>query len=352
MGIRHTVSKDIQVEPQGEGTDDMDSKYIYHYTFGLTPKPTYEGAAHWRLDKRQYYGGYPSDHLAMPPACSAKSGFIIASMWNEAAQNIPGWKTRHPAPAAAAAKVDDLRSRLLAATHVEPASSLADRLRGTGPWTWGQIPRLFLYSRGIAYVPGATPIAMGSIGKWAVRPDGESVALQLCGTSYVLSFADVQAPWRFTATRESGGGAAPEGTLPDGRQHTADMLAVAEGRPMRPHADVERQMMGGTSADAPLVGDIAGSGPWFWAGSGPLSFMRGGVLITPWGEGIWGLRRDQTGEVAPTDAVFADFAGSQHTVRMHNPSCLRMRSVRKADGDVVGVDYAGTGGNAACHIEP
>lgn len=35
MGIRHEVSKDIQVEPQGEGTDDMDGKNIYHYTFGL-----------------------------------------------------------------------------------------------------------------------------------------------------------------------------------------------------------------------------------------------------------------------------------------------------------------------------
>ena len=34
--------------------------------------------------------GYPSDHLQMPPSCSARSGFIITQMWNEAAQNIPG----------------------------------------------------------------------------------------------------------------------------------------------------------------------------------------------------------------------------------------------------------------------
>ena len=72
MGIRHTVSKDIQVEPQGEGTDDMQTKNIYHYTFGLTPKPPYPGAPSWRLDKRMFYGQYPSDHLAMPPACTAK----------------------------------------------------------------------------------------------------------------------------------------------------------------------------------------------------------------------------------------------------------------------------------------
>ena len=75
--LADTVSKDIQVEPQGEGTDDMDSKNIYHYTFGLTPKPPFPGAGFWRLDKRQYYGAYPSDHLQMPPSCTAKSGFIM-----------------------------------------------------------------------------------------------------------------------------------------------------------------------------------------------------------------------------------------------------------------------------------
>ena len=105
----------------------MDSKIIYHYTFGLTPKPVFKGAAEWRLDKRMFYGAYPSDHLEMPPACTAKSGFVIASMWNEApemackcsprrhapplshrfviasmwneaAQHIEGWKTQRPAP--------------------------------------------------------------------------------------------------------------------------------------------------------------------------------------------------------------------------------------------------------------
>ena len=34
MGIRHTVMKNLQVEPQGTGTDDMENNYIYHYTFG------------------------------------------------------------------------------------------------------------------------------------------------------------------------------------------------------------------------------------------------------------------------------------------------------------------------------
>eukprot|EP00908_Phaeocystis_cordata_P002704 Transcript_12949.p2 GENE.Transcript_12949~~Transcript_12949.p2 ORF type:complete len:369 (+),score=147.74 Transcript_12949:23-1108(+) len=59
LGIRHTVLQSLQVEPQGTGTDDMEGKYIYHYTFGQT------AGKGWRLDKRSYYGGYPSDQLPM-----------------------------------------------------------------------------------------------------------------------------------------------------------------------------------------------------------------------------------------------------------------------------------------------
>ena len=86
--------------------------------------------------------------------------------------------------------------------------------------------------------------------------------------------------------------------------------------------------------------EVAGSGPWFWAGSGPFSFMRGGVLITPWGTGRWGVKREGA-ESAPSDVVFADFANSQHNLRMHVPECLRMQSTRKADGEKVGIDFAG-----------
>ena len=102
----------------------------------------------------------------------------------------------------------------------------------------------------------------------------------------------------------------------------------------------------GAAGTAELVNEIAGSGPWIWAGSGPLSFMRGGVLQTPWGTGTWGVSR-AGGETAPADAVFADFAGSQHTVRMHVPECLRMQSRRKADDDVVGINFIGNGASVA-----
>jgi hypothetical protein len=166
-----------------------------------------------------------------------------------------------------------------------------------------------------------------------------------------------------------------------------------------PVADAQRHFIGGIDGGAPdappLVRDVAASGPWFWAGSGPLGFLRGGVLVTPWGEGVWGLDRKLTTalgsdvERAPPDAVFADFAGSFHTVRMlttaprlfmrvlitalpfharahHgaspplspqvrmlNPGCLRMRSVRKTDGDVVGIDFAGNAERSStCDLKP
>ena len=56
----------MQVEPQGTGTDDMENNYIYHYTFG-------QAATGWRLDKRSYFGGYPSDQLPQPPVCRRTS---------------------------------------------------------------------------------------------------------------------------------------------------------------------------------------------------------------------------------------------------------------------------------------
>ena len=123
----------------------------------------------------------------------------------------------------------------------------------------------------------------------------------------------------FTARSSDGGVTASarcghERQLRDERQmvaHVLDGVAAEETRPPDAPGD----------APARLLREVAGSGPWFWAGSGPLSFMRGGVLITPWGEGTWGVRRDAGGgaEHAPEDTVFADFAGSQHDIRHAQP---------------------------------
>ena len=49
--------------------------------------------------------------------------------------------------------------------------------------------------------------------------------------------------------------------------------------------------------------------------------------------------------------VFADFANSEHTIRVVDLSCLRLGSTRKADGDAVGIDFGGNEPPGECAKE-
>mmetsp|Transcript_39874 Transcript_39874/g.66165 ORF Transcript_39874/g.66165 Transcript_39874/m.66165 type:complete len:743 (+) Transcript_39874:14-2242(+) len=343
LGIRHTVSKDIQVEPQGTGTDDMETKYIYHYTFGLVV-PDKRGKT-WRIDKRQYYGYYPADNLGMPPTCSARSGFIITSLFNEASQHIEGWQTQRGGregrsmrgrndlasnPAASDSPLYDLSKLPL------EQPGLGELLRGTGPWNWGSLDSLYLFARGVAYASFGTN--QGAMGRWSVAAGStDQLDLELCDKSYRLTFADPTAPWAFSSlnidTQAKG-----HGVLPDVTQHLQTMLPP-------PAANLRLAHFGSglaTGGNASFAEELAGSGPWSWAGNSPLAFLRGGVLLTPWGRGNWGVTRRQGAETAASTEVFADFAGSEHTVRLLDSMCLRLQSSRKSDGDRVGIEFLGT----------
>ncbi|KAL1524994.1 hypothetical protein AB1Y20_019870 [Prymnesium parvum] len=328
MGIRHLDWQDLQVEPQGSGTDDMDSKYIYHYTFGLHVDGP--GGTAWSLDKRRYFGSYPSDHIELPPRCSSKSGFIYAGMLNEAAQNIAGWPTRDAPREQSAADVAPL-ARLRASTDAPPAGRGVGRLIvGTGPWRWGRIDSLYFFSRGIAYIAPTTPEKVGYLGRWSAT-GANSVTLRLCADVYELEFGglDSTSEWTF---RSLTAGVAPAGRLAEPPQLTRELL---------PHLRVPPSALGDDNAS--FVAEMAGSGPWRWAGSGPLAFLRGGVLRTPWGLGQWGVKRMAGGrwEVAAADQIFADFAGSFHTLAWSSRECLRLISTRKADGDRVPISFDG-----------
>ena len=205
------------------------------------------------------------------------------------------------------------------------------------------------------------PNAKGPTGRWSVvTVDGgaEAVKLQMCTGEWTLTFRDPITPWRdgFEARNDAQPGATPTlGSLRDVRQHTQHMLGDAslDARTREGGAVALAGGGGGTGAGAalpPLLSEVSGSGPWFWAGSGPLGFLRGGVLVTPWGEGVWGISRGS--EQADDATVFVDFAGSQHNVRMHNPGCMRMQSKRRADGDIVGVDYSGIVMMDKCRLDP
>ncbi|KAL3925619.1 MAG: hypothetical protein SGPRY_003603 [Prymnesium sp.] len=118
-----------------------------------------------------------------------------------------------------------------------------------------------------------------------------------------------------------------EGSLNDRAQMTDRML---------PHLAVFPGSLG--EANTSFVAELAGSGPWRWGSSGPFAFLRGGILLTPWGVGLWGVQRstpDGSTELARPNQVFADFAGSFHTLSWFSRECLRLTSTRKADGDKV-----------------
>lgn len=333
LGIRHTVSQSIQVEPQGVGTDDMADKDIYHYTFGhVLPG--------WKLDKRMYSGRYPPDHMPPPPLCSAKSAAVIRDLWTEAAQAIPGWETKVPGENYSALLTRQAPLARLTAMPRERSGGLAAMLVGTGPWNWGRLKGLYLFSRGVTFVqPPASAAGVASEsavnkaahGTWSEGPGG-TVALRVCGTTYVLAFADPAAPWTFSATKASDSGASEArapGSLSRLDQRGAIMHPLDPA--LRPGAfgDCGGSGCGGGAGNATLVEEMAGSGPWEWAGVAPFGFMRGGELITPWGTGTWGSTRGAGSEVAPADTVFADFANSQHSIRVLDRTCLRLGSVRK-----------------------
>lgn len=361
LGIRHTVSHSIQVEPQGIGTDSIEGKDIYHYTFGHKLQG-------WDLDKRMYFGKYPPDYMEPPPACSAKSASLIRDLWMEAAHGIPGWKNKVE-PARARPSVNTTTPlRKLTARPREGTENLAQLLVGTGPWQWGRLQGLYFFSRGIAYAhqpDNAPPLSGQGIGSnkpvhgtWRAQQDG-SIAVLFCGIQYILSFADQSKPWAFTAVKAAAGSSAAEarapGWLSSSVQQSALMHPLA---PMLlPGAFGDCDGAGTcTAPNTTLTEELAGSGPWEWAGIAPLGFMRGGQLITPWGQGTWGSKRGAGSESAPADAVFADFANSQHSIKVVDRTCLRLGSTRKVDGEIVSVslsvpdgEYGAPSTSNACH---
>jgi len=257
-------------------------------------------------------------------------GFIYAGLLNEAGQNIEGWPNRgkeHPAEKVAT----PLQHLLQTTTH--QSGGLADLLRGTGPWRWGQVDSLYFHARGVANVASAVPAEDGWLGRWSVEGDGR-VMLQLCGERFSLSFHNVWQAlgrWRFDAV-DAAGNALSDGRLDDVGQQVVQLL---------PELEVPPGALGQTNVS--FVTEIAGSGPWEWAGQGPFAFLRGGQLHTPWGNGRWGVQRQTSEgvEQAKDGQVFADFVGSQHDVYWSERECLRMQSSRKADAEKVGIDFAG-----------
>ena len=73
---------------------------------------------------------------------------------------------------------------------------------------------------------------------------------------------------------------------------------------------------------------------WSWAGIAGMEFTfdeahGGGVLITPWGHGTWGIVASRG------DVLVAEFAQKRHMLRFERPHQASFVSTRCDDGEVV-----------------
>ena len=83
-----------------------------------------------------------------------------------------------------------LNETIRAVEAAEAPSGLADLLRGTGPWQWGRLQKVFFFARGILYLPGGSPTQKGPLGAWRVEEATGAVRVTLCGRTYTLRFGD------------------------------------------------------------------------------------------------------------------------------------------------------------------
>ena len=161
----------------------------------------------------------------------------------------------------------------------------------------------------------------------------------------------------FTCAAQPSGDACAKGSLASRRGYSEEMLPGQTTMRYYPLFHNETRSAAAAEPESTLAQVLAGTGPWRWAGNIGLGFLRYGELLTPWGEvrplftsvraartylrlcaqGKWGVTRD--GETAPPNAIFADFAGSQHTLRATSAQCLKLGSTRKTDGEKVGIDF-------------
>ena len=222
--------------------------------YQLDGSPVVGGIGTWSLDKRHYYSAPPPAHLHAPPACAQESGRVWWALFNEAISNLSarGQWYSHTGQQTQSVHED-------ASSRWEP-SVLGKELVENGPWVvGGGNDQIHFYRRGVAWTPWGG-------GTWQ-RSGARSVTLMLC-VKHELSFDSDTHPTRFSYSGGGGGSGARD----------AHYLPAA-ARP----ADEQH----------PTLKRLLGHGPWLFGssplvgGAGPLSFLRGGVLVSPSGPGSY-----------------------------------------------------------------
>lgn len=198
------------------------------------------------------------------------------------------------------------------------------------PEEFTNLAYIFHYTYGIEYTMEGKPQGINQIGEWSLDKrhygnDHPPRNLQLPPKG-----ANAAAFWLTKAWNEASAGIA---NWPD--SHSMGTIGWRRNKPST--AEV---------AASPLASRVSGT-RWTWGGVDGFEFRPGGELVTPWGNGVWGIVAKSDSANTPSDAraaqisactdcLFADFANANHNLRFSwDQTPPTFKSVRVGDLETV-----------------
>ncbi|KAG8461243.1 hypothetical protein KFE25_002432 [Diacronema lutheri] len=156
----------------------------------------------------------------------------------------------------------------------------------------------------------------------------------------------------YAPARGGDGGSASGTQLPPSLVFSSCWAFTEEGKPARRHEwlipkPAQQVMPGCAAAELPRLGRflnlpadalaqrLLASGTWAWAGVEGMRFLAEGVLVTPWGSGLWGVVPGQP------RLIWASFAQQLHMLNFGAQAAAegvplaRFQSTRCSDGETV-----------------
>ena len=232
-----------------------------------------------------------------------------------------------------------LKERLAALVGKEDAPRDADesairrRLLGTGPWRLnGPHGVVHLLDAGVAHVSAWT--REGVRGRWGAYLDQSS------GAAYILlQYPPPDGSVRLRAVRLKLRCWHMEEVMEEGQRDSnrgvADLVwSRPASRCFPTCSDATHTLVDGEQSSKLAQHVMNTKGSWSWAGIPGMHFQfeaahGGGVLVTPWGHGTWGIVPSRD------DVLVAEFAQKRHMLRFEKPALSAFVSTRCDDGELV-----------------
>ena len=222
----------------------------------------------------------------------------------EAERVMQGWVQEMWGYSIAAASVG-IRHTVLREFQVEHGSS------GRPAEDFHKHAYIFHYTYGIEYTMAGRPQGINQIGEWSLDKRHYGADHPPRSLQPPPDGANAAAYWLLSAWNEA---SAATPNWP----HSKSMGTIGWRRNKISSAELE----------ASTTAQQAQAKQWTWAGNAGFAFKPGGKLVTPWGEGVWGVVRDAATGSPPTpfDArdeevilrcngcLFADFANANHNL--------------------------------------